>query len=111
QKDGITKPQPPACELCPTRPADDIRSLHRWSIGYAGRSSEVVPIMTLREERWTMRFSLVLRAFIGARAPCPGIARADALLHQLAEERSWVRFDAHYFHRESFGHPLIAPLT
>src|SRR5262249_42420817 len=80
----------PACELCPTCPGDDIRFLPRWRIGYPGRPPELVPIITLREERWKMRFSLVLAALIGACVPCPGIARADGLLYQLPEDRSWV---------------------
>src|SRR5262245_32953204 len=99
QKDRTIKSQPPACELCPTCPADDIRFLPRWRIGYPGRPSEIVPIITLREERWKMRFSLVLAAFIGACVLCPGIARADGLLYQLPEDRSWVRFDVQYIHR------------
>ena len=105
-KDRTTKSQAPACELCPTCPGDDIRFLPRWRIGYPGRPSELVPIITLREERWKMRFSLVLAAFIGACVPCPGIARADGLLYQLPEDRSWVRFDAQYIHRGVVWPPL-----
>jgi len=33
---------------------------------------------------------------IGACILCPGIARADGLLYQLPEDRSWVRFDGQY---------------
>ena len=91
QKDRTIKSQAPACELRPTCPGDDIRFLPRWRIGYPGRPSELVPIITLREERWKMQFSLVLAAFIGACVPCPGIARADGLLSQLPEDRSWAR--------------------
>src|SRR5262249_5549019 len=39
---------------------------------------------------------LLLATIIGACVPCPGIARADGLLYQLPEDRSWVRFDARY---------------
>jgi hypothetical protein len=53
-----------------------------------------------------MRFSLVLAAFSGACVPCPGIARADGLLYQLPEDRSWVRFDAQYIHRGVVWLPL-----
>ena len=106
QKDRTIKSQAPACELCPTCPGDDIRFLPRWRIGYPGRPSELVPIITLREERWKMRFALVLAAFIGACVPCPGIARADGLLYQLPEDRSWVRFDAQSIHRGGVRPPL-----
>ena len=84
----------------------DIRSLTRWRIGYTGRPPELVPIITLREGRRKMRSSLVLAAFIGARVPCPGIARADGLLDQLPEDRSWVRFDAQSIHRGVVWPPL-----
>ena len=44
-----------------------------------------------------MRSSLLLSAtMIGACILCPGIARADGLLYQLPEDRSWVRFDGQY---------------
>ena len=85
---------------------DDIRFLPRWRIGYPDRPPELVPMITLREERWKMRSSLVLAAFIGARVPWPGIARADGLLYQLPEDRSWVRLDAQSIHRGVVWPPL-----
>jgi hypothetical protein len=86
--------------------ADDIRFLPRWRIGYPSRSSEVVPIITLRDKRWEMRFAYLLATFIAACVPCPGIARADGLLYQLPEDRSWVRFDTQYIHRRVLWPPL-----
>ena len=80
--------------------------LPRWRTGYPGRPSELVPIITRREERRKMRFALELAAFIGACVPCPGIARADGLLYQLPEDRSWVRFDVRYIHRGGVWPPL-----
>jgi hypothetical protein len=44
-----------------------------------------------------MRFSLLLWATIsGVCVLDPGVARADGLLYQLPEDRSWVRFNAQY---------------
>jgi hypothetical protein len=44
-----------------------------------------------------MRFSLLLlAAIIGGCVRCPGVARAEGLLYQLPEDRSWVRFAVQY---------------
>jgi hypothetical protein len=105
-KDRTINSQTPGCELCAMCPGDDIRFLPCWGIGDSDRPSELVPIITVREKRWKLRFSLVLATFIGACVPCAGIARADGVRDQLPGDRSWVCFDAEYIHRGAVWPPL-----